>query len=464
MLAGAAGDRGDGASLPARRAGQPLAERLLAALAAGEAAGGDKRGKQAAALRIHGDEDYPQLDLRVDDHAEPVRRAAPPLREEPRALPALRRLPAGPRTTRSGITDRAVIEARIARFQRERGSAPRLMAPCSRCATCAPHFATDDGEFAAVDGVSFTVEAGRTLGIVGESGCGKSVTALSIMGLVPSRPGASPAGRSASKAASWSACRQARAARPARQPHVDDLPGADDLAQPGVHGRRPDRRGDAAAPRRVARRGAARARSTMLRQVRIPAPEQRFDEYPHQLSGGMRQRVMIAMALACEPRLLIADEPTTALDVTIQAQILDLMRTLQRRDRHRDHPDHARPRRRRRSRRRGRGDVCRAASSSRRRCARCSPSRSIPTRSACSARSRGCDWRSARGWPRSRARCRTRCARRARLPLRRRAARSCRRALPRRSAAAARRGAAATARPAGARRSTRTAAGARGAS
>ena len=73
----------------------------------------------------------------------------------------------------------------------------------------------------------------------------------------------------------------------------------------------------------------------MLRKVRIPAPEQRFDEYPHQLSGGMRQRAMIAMALACEPRLLIADEPTTALDVTIQAQILELMRALQQRDRHR---------------------------------------------------------------------------------------------------------------------------------
>ena len=111
----------------------------------------------------------------------------------------------------------------------------------------------------------------------------------------------------------------------------------------------------AAAPSAAsAAREARSARSRCCAQVRIPAPAQRFHEYPHKLSGGMRQRAMIAMALACEPRLLIADEPTTALDVTIQAQILELMRTLQQRDRHRGDPDHARPRRGRRGGRRRR--------------------------------------------------------------------------------------------------------------
>jgi oligopeptide/dipeptide ABC transporter ATP-binding protein len=189
-------------------------------------------------------------------------------------------------------------------------------------------FATDDGSFRAVDGVSFSVEAGRTLAIVGESGCGKSVTALSIMGLVPNPPGRIVAG-------SVRLDGRELVGAPARdlldlrgngmamifQEPMTSLNPAFTIGEQIVEG---------LLRHKPVTRAQARERAIeVLRQVRIPAPEQRLDEYPHKLSGGMRQRAMIAMALACSPRLLIADEPTTALDVTIQAQILELMSTLQ---------------------------------------------------------------------------------------------------------------------------------------
>ena len=188
-------------------------------------------------------------------------------------------------------------------------------------------FDTDAGEFRAVDGVSFAVAAGRTLGIVGESGCGKSVTSLSIMGLL-----AKPAGRIASGAIRFRGrdlaklpeqeMQQLRGAEIAMifQEPMTSLNPAFTIGNQLVEGilRHRDVSADAAKAHAI----------EMLRRVRIPAPEARFDEYPHKLSGGMRQRVMIAMALACDPKLLIADEPTTALDVTIQAQILDLLRRL----------------------------------------------------------------------------------------------------------------------------------------
>ncbi|MDQ6628078.1 MAG: ABC transporter ATP-binding protein [Pseudomonadota bacterium] len=191
------------------------------------------------------------------------------------------------------------------------------------------HFTTDRGEFPAVDGVSLEVGAGRTLAIVGESGCGKSVTALSIMGLVPSPPGRIVAGSIRFEGreligAPASELRNLRGNGMAMifQEPMSSLNPAFTIGEQIVEALRRHRRVGA---------GEARDRAlAMLRKVGMPAPEQRLDEHPHKLSGGMRQRAMIAMALVCEPRLLIADEPTTALDVTIQAQILELMRTLQR--------------------------------------------------------------------------------------------------------------------------------------
>jgi peptide/nickel transport system ATP-binding protein len=189
------------------------------------------------------------------------------------------------------------------------------------------YFAVDDGEFRAVDGVSFTLHAGRTLGIVGESGCGKSVTALSIMGLVPQPPGRIAGGAVLLDgvdllrlpAAALRALRGSQLSMIFQEP-MTSLNPAFTIGDQIIEG--------ITRHRAVSHREARAHAIEMLRRVRIPAPEQRIDDYPHKLSGGMRQRAMIAMALACDPKLLIADEPTTALDVTVQAQILDLMRAL----------------------------------------------------------------------------------------------------------------------------------------
>jgi peptide/nickel transport system ATP-binding protein len=189
------------------------------------------------------------------------------------------------------------------------------------------HFSTDDGEFPAVDGVSFSVDSGRTLAIVGESGCGKSVTSLSIMGLVQSPPGRIRGSiRFEGRELVGAPARELQDLRGNGmamifQEPMSSLNPAYTIGDQIVEGLLRHRKISAAQAREQA--------INALRKVRIPAPEQRFHDYPHKLSGGMRQRAMIAMALACEPRLLIADEPTTALDVTIQAQILELMRTLQ---------------------------------------------------------------------------------------------------------------------------------------
>jgi oligopeptide/dipeptide ABC transporter ATP-binding protein len=188
-------------------------------------------------------------------------------------------------------------------------------------------FDVDDGEFRAVDGVSFAIEPGRTLGIVGESGCGKSVTALSVMGLIPSPPGRIAGGEILFEGVDLLKLRPAEM-RERRGNQISMI-----FQEPMTSLNPAFTVGDQIIEvilrhRQVTKQQATQHAIEMLRRVRIPSPERRFEDYPHKLSGGMRQRVMIAMALACDPQLLIADEPTTALDVTIQAQILDLMRRL----------------------------------------------------------------------------------------------------------------------------------------
>ena len=186
-------------------------------------------------------------------------------------------------------------------------------------------FATDFGTIAAVDGIDLAIESGRTLALVGESGCGKSMTALAIMGLVPEPPGRIVAGRirfgdielTALSSAERREYRGNKIAMIFQEPMTSLNPAftiGDQIGEGLVR------------HRGLSPRDARAAAIDLLRRVHVPSAERRADDYPHRLSGGMRQRAMIAMALACSPALLIADEPTTALDVTIQAQILDLLR------------------------------------------------------------------------------------------------------------------------------------------
>jgi peptide/nickel transport system ATP-binding protein len=194
-------------------------------------------------------------------------------------------------------------------------------------------FHTPAGRVPAVDGVSLSIRRGRTLGLVGESGCGKSVTAMSILGLVAS-PGRIEGGSIRLNVDGESLDlvglpeRRMRQVRGGRVGMIFQEP-MTSLNPVFTIG---DQVAEAVRLHRNVSRAEARARALeMLSLVRIGDPQQRIDEYPHQLSGGMRQRVMIAMALACDPALVIADEPTTALDVTIQAQILELLSDLRRR-------------------------------------------------------------------------------------------------------------------------------------
>jgi peptide/nickel transport system ATP-binding protein len=191
------------------------------------------------------------------------------------------------------------------------------------------HFRTPDGVNRAVDGVSFAVERGETMAIVGESGCGKSVTANSIMRLVPQPPGRI-AGKIRFEGTDLLMLSE-RAMRDIRGNHIsmvfqEPMTSLNPVLTVGRQIAETLR-----LHQRLGRRAVAERTVEMLNLVGIAEPRRRASEYPHQLSGGMRQRVMIAIALACNPKLLIADEPTTALDVTIQAQILDLMADLQKR-------------------------------------------------------------------------------------------------------------------------------------
>ena len=190
------------------------------------------------------------------------------------------------------------------------------------------YFFTDDGVLPSVDGVSFDIERGKTLGLVGESGSGKSVTSLSILGLIPQPPGRIVDGEILfeGKDLSKMSEKQLRKIRGNdismifQEPMTSLNPvytvGNQIIEAIQLH-------------QEVTFQESREMAIDMLEKVGIPSPHERVDEYPHQMSGGMKQRAMIAMALACKPKLLIADEPTTALDVTIQAQILDLLRELQ---------------------------------------------------------------------------------------------------------------------------------------
>ena len=190
------------------------------------------------------------------------------------------------------------------------------------------HFRAPDGINRAVDGVNFHVNAGETVAIVGESGCGKSVTAMSILRLIPEPPGKIAGSiRFNGKDLLKLSDREMRAIRGNEISMIFQEP-MTSLNPVLTVGRQI---GETLRLHQGMSAAQAEARAVeMLKLVGIPEPERRVREYPHQLSGGMRQRVMIAIALACNPKLLIADEPTTALDVTIQAQILDLMRDLKR--------------------------------------------------------------------------------------------------------------------------------------
>ena len=255
-------------------------------------------------------------------------------------------------------------------------------------------FWTRRGTIHAVNGITFDIAPGETLGIVGESGCGKSVTALALLGILP-RAGQVASGRALfdGRDLLQLSDRQLRKVRGKDIAMIfqDPMTCLNPVLTIG--------RQIAEALEThfgMSKRDAEKRAAELLDRVGIPSAEQRVRDYPHQFSGGMRQRAMIAMALACEPKLMIADEPTTALDVTIQAQILDLLARARRRGQRGADPDHARPRRRRRHVRARERDVRRACSWRPAPRRSSSERRGTRTRSASSRAFRGSTLRAAR--------------------------------------------------------------------
>src|SRR5437764_8711196 len=204
-------------------------------------------------------------------------------------------------------------------------TAPIMSGPLLEIADLRVRFDTDEGPVRAVDGLSFRMRHGEVFAMVGESGCGKTMTALSVLGLQPQGAKVSGSVRLDGRELLTLTPRQLRDIRGRdismvfQEPMTSLNPVFTVGRQIGEVLRR---------HQHLSRRDARSRAIELLDLVRVPAAASRIDEYPHQLSGGMRQRVMIAMAIACNPRLLIADEPTTALDVTIQAQVLDILRRL----------------------------------------------------------------------------------------------------------------------------------------
>src|SRR3984893_10603280 len=225
------------------------------------------------------------------------------------------------------ITERLWGSHRLTELARQGPAAASAAEPVLEIDDLKTHFFAPEGVVRAVDGVSYAVHGGETLGVVGESGCGKSVTALSVLRLVASPPGRIVGGAIRLLGKNLLSLSEAE---------MEKIRGNDIsmIFQEPMTSLNPlltvGRQISEAIVlhQKLSQRDAMDQAIETLRRVHIPEPEQRVRAYPHQLSGGMRQRVMIAMALSCNPKVLIADEPTTALDVTIQAQILDLMREL----------------------------------------------------------------------------------------------------------------------------------------
>lgn len=306
-------------------------ERLLRALEAGQAAGGDKRGKQSAALYVVSTEPYADIDLRVDDHHDPVRELIRLYQESQKQyyLEFRQRIPKKNTETsddKPSIVDGIGSEtpAQTRKSEQECNVIANHLLEVRNLET---RFFTDDGVVNAVNGISYHLDAGETLAIVGESGCGKTIGVLSLIGLIPSPPGRVTGG---------TVVFNGQELTNSKRTQMEDIRGRDI----GMVFQDPSMSLTPVLPvslqitevltrhMGMTERQARKRGIELLEMVNIPQAEERFDNYPHEFSGGIRQRIMIAIAIACMPKLIIADEPTTALDVTIAAGLIDLIKRL----------------------------------------------------------------------------------------------------------------------------------------